>query len=163
MRQKCDKIRPREPIDDDHLGIPGDANGDPIFLILPVVMRKRYETKLAQCEAAWREGEPLAVAEAVVIAKIYRQPIPAWLADAVVELAVRYRTPAQAKRHREAQKDYERYSLVRDLKKGIPGLYEPAIANLSWEGARAEASRLLEGTFARGDDDTMKRAYEKVK
>jgi hypothetical protein len=153
MRQKRDKIRSRWPGDDDHSGIPRDANGDPIFLILPPIMRVRYEEKMAQCEAAWRQGEPLAVAEAAELARIYRQPISAWLGEAAVELAIRRRTPAQAKRHLEAQKD---------LKTGIPGHYEPA-ADLTWDEARAEAARMLEGTLAKGDESTMKRAYDDVK
>ena len=163
MRQKRDKAPPPKSADDDHAGIPRDANGDPVFLILPPVMRARYDEKMAQCESAWREGESLAVAEAIVLACIYRQPISSWLADAVVQLAVRRRTKTQAKRHREAQKNFARYSLVRDLKVGIPGLYGPDDAGLTWPDAWNEASRLLEGTLAKGDDDTIKRAYADVK
>jgi hypothetical protein len=117
MRQKRDKA----PANDDQAGIPHDANGDPIFLILPPVLRARYDEKMAQCESAWREGEPLAVAEAQELTCLYRQPIPVWLGEAVVQLAVKRRTKKQAKRHREAQKNFARYSLVRDLKVGIPG------------------------------------------
>jgi hypothetical protein len=117
---------------------------------------------MASCEAAWREGEILAVAEAAEWSRQFRQPIPAWLADAVVEFAVKRRSPAQAKRHRAAQTDLARYMLVRDLKVGIPGVYEPT-ADLTWEKAYAEASRMLDGTLAKGSEDTMKRAYEDVK
>jgi hypothetical protein len=162
MQQKRDKTRSQSAADDAHRGIPRDAKGDPIFLILPPVMRARYDKQMAQCESAWRKGELLAVAEAAVRSQLYRQPIPAWLADAIVELAVKRRTPKQAKQYREAQKDLARYILVRDLKVGIPGHYEP-IADLTWEEAYAEASCMLEGTLAKGGEDTMKRAYEDVR
>jgi hypothetical protein len=162
MRQKRDKTPPPKSADDDHAGIPRDANGDPIFLILPPVMRARYDGKMAQCESAWREGESLAVAEAIALARIYRQPISSWLADAVTQLAVRRRTKAQAKRQREAQKSFARYTLVRDLMLGIPGLY-PKAADITWPEAYVEASRLLKGTLAGGDEDTMKRSYADVR
>ena len=89
MQQKRDKTRSQSAADDAHRGIPRDAKGDPIFLILPPVMRARYDKQMAQCESAWRKGELLAVAEAAVRSQLYRQPIPAWLADAIVELAVK--------------------------------------------------------------------------
>ena len=162
MQQKRDKTPPPKSVDDGHAGIPHDANGVPIFLICRRSCGRASSKKLVQCEAAWREGKSLAVAEAQELTRFYRQPIPAWLGEAVVELAVKRRTKKQAKRHLEAQKNFARYSLVRDLKVGIPGLYEPAAA-LTWPDAWNEASRLLEGTLAKGDEDTMKRAYADVK
>jgi hypothetical protein len=154
MRQRRDKTGPpNASAADDHCGIPRDAEGNPISLVLPRAMRERYENQIAQCEAAWRAGEPLAAAEAAVQCQLYRQPIPTWLADAVVELAMRRRTKKQAKRYQEVQKDRPRFELVRDLK----------VANRTWPEAYAEASGMLEGTLARGDEDTMRRAYKAVK
>jgi hypothetical protein len=154
MRQQRDKASPpNASAGDDHRDIPRDAQGNPIFLILPPAMRERYGSQMAQCEAAWRGGEPLAVAEAVVRSQLHPQPIPVWVADAVVELAVKRRTKKQAKRHLEAQKDLARFELVRDLK----------AANRTWPEAYAEASSMLAGTLAQGDDDTMSRAYKAVK
>jgi hypothetical protein len=75
---------------------------------------------------------------------------------------VRRRTKAQAKRQREAQKSFARYTLVRDLMLGIPGLY-PKAADITWPEAYVEASRLLKGTLAGGDEDTMKRSYADVR
>jgi hypothetical protein len=159
MRQKRDKAGSSEPSDDGHAGIPDDENG---ILTLSAPDRVRYEERLAACAAAWREGESLAAAEAVVWVHLYRQSVPPWLADAVVELAIRRRTPAQAKRYEEARKDWIRYTVVRDLKLGVPGIYGP-IAKLSWEDAYAEASRVLKGTHAAGEESTMKRAYAAVR
>jgi hypothetical protein len=116
-------------------------------------MRAKYQARMARCEAAWCEGEPLAVAEAATWTHLHRQPIPAWLADAIVELTVKGRTPAQAKRHQEAQKDLTRYRLVCALKE----------AGWSWLEAYARASGMLEGTLAKGDEETMARSYKAVK
>jgi len=141
MRQRRDKIRSPEADDDDHRGIPRDAAGNPIFFLLSPVLQEQYDKQMAQCEAAWRGGEPLAVAEAAVRSQLYRQPPPAWVADAVVELAVKCRTKKQAKRQ-----------LVRALKQ----------ANRTWPEAYTEASSMLEGTLARGDEDTIARANKAV-
>jgi hypothetical protein len=159
MQQKRSKTRS----DDDHPGIPRDANGDPIFLILPSALRARYEKEMALCEGAWRAGEVCAVSEAVELSRCYRQPIPDWLGEAVVRTIAKLRTKAQARRYREAQARMTRYMTVRDLKVGIPGIYEPTAGHLSWLDAYAEASRILEGTYAKGDTDTMKSDYAKVK
>jgi hypothetical protein len=163
MRQKRDKAgQPNPTADDDHQEIPRDENGAPIFLILPAPVRARYERRLAACEAGWLAGEVFAAAEAIGWVHIYRQPVPKWLWDAVTELAINRRTKAQASRYEEAQKDWARYSLVRDLKLGIPGIYKP-IAEISWDDAYAEAARVLKGTFAKGSENTMKSKYAAVK
>jgi hypothetical protein len=163
MRQRRDKAgQPNPAADDDHRGIPRDEHGVPVLFVLPPAMRARYDEKLARCEAAWREGEPLAIAEAATLSSLHRQPIPKWLEQAIIELAAKRRTPAQAKRCEEARKDWIRYTVVRDLKLGIPGIYKP-IAKLSWDDAYAEASRVLQGTPAAGEESTMKRAYAAVR
>jgi hypothetical protein len=162
MRQRRDKTRPLKPDDDDHRGIPRDAEGNPIFLILPPATRERYEQQIAQCEAAWRGGEPLAVAEATTWTYLYRQPIPEWLERAIVELAIGRRTKEQAKRYLEAGKRMARYMAVRDLKTGMPGHYDP-IADVTWEEAFQLAAERLVGTSMAGSAETMKADYAKVK
>jgi hypothetical protein len=148
--------------DDGRQGIPRDAKGVPIFLILPTGVRKKYEQLLKACEDAWREGEPLALAEAMTWVTLHRQPNPMWLEQAVIELAVGKRTKKQAKRYAEAQKKLTRYQTVRDLRVGIPGLYGPA-GKMSWEEAREKAAELLAESPAAGSDSTMKDSYDEVK
>lgn len=127
---------------------------------------------MAACEAAWREGEPLAVAEAATWTHQYQQPIPAWLEQAIVELAMARRSDAQAKRHAESGLHLVRYMTVRDLKVGTPvgasapgqpGRYTPPAVRMSWDEAREQAAELLAGTPAAGGADTMKRSYDIVK
>jgi hypothetical protein len=47
-----------------HQGIPRDDRGFPKVFILPATLQAQLDERLAQCEAAWRAGEPLAAAEA---------------------------------------------------------------------------------------------------
>jgi hypothetical protein len=152
-----------------HQGIPRDANGVPIFLILPAALQAQLDEDLAQCEAAWREGEPLAVAEAVTLLRIHRQPNPMWLDQAVVELAIGRRTKGQATRHLEAMKRLVRYRTVRDLKircvtaKDGSKIYERVGPDeISWEEAHERAFELLKGTLAAGSARTMKEHYGEV-
>jgi hypothetical protein len=153
--------------DDDHPGIPRDANGDPIFLILPDGVRAKYQARLTACEAAWRErGDPLVVSEATSWTHMHRQPIPAWLEQATVELAMALRSDDQAKRHAELGLHLVRYITVRDLKVGTPGSngrYIPPAVHLTWDEAREQAAELLAGTPAGGSADTMKSSYAIVK
>jgi hypothetical protein len=159
MRQRRDKTRPSKAATAaNHRGIPRDAKGVPIFLILPPALQERYDKQMAQCEAWWRGGEPLAAAEAAVRSQLYRQPIPAWLADAIVELAVKGRTPKRAQQYQEDQKNRVGYEWVRDLKAA-----KRKGQRTTWLEAYAEASSMLEGTLAQGDEDTMSRAYKIVK
>ena len=118
---------------------------------------------MSSCKAAWGEGEPLAVAEAETWAFLYRQPIPAWLERAVFDLAIGRRSKSQAKRLRNAAIQMARYSTVRDLKVGIPGLYDPITAETPWERIYAMASEGLAGSRAAGSADTMKKAYQNVR
>jgi hypothetical protein len=166
MRQKRDKTDLQNADDDDHRGIPRDAKGDPIFLILPEGVRAKYQARMAACESAWREGEPLAVAEAVTRTHHHRQPIPAWLEQAVVELAMARRSDSQAKRHAESGLHLMRYMAVRDLKVGTPGQnrrYIPPAVRMSWEKAYEQAAEMLAGTAAAAEPATMKNSYQKVK
>jgi hypothetical protein len=175
MRQRRDKTRrrkadndvPRKADNENHHGIPRDAKGDPIFLILPPPMQTRYEEKLALCEAAWREGEPLAAAEAATLSHLYRQPIPAWLERAIVELAMARRSGRQAKRHIESRIHLGRYEAVRDFKAGA--LIREAdnkvrqLPPQSWPEAYDMAAEMLAGTPMAGDAETMKASYCRVR
>jgi hypothetical protein len=147
--------------DDAHKGIPRDAEGVPIFLILPPAVRESYERQLAACELGWRSGETLAVAAAHTWACIYRQPSPKWLEQAIVDLAMKRRPKAQAKHHLEAMKRLARYITVRDLKVGIPTIYEPT-GDQTWGETYALASARLKGTHAEGTPATIKKDYARV-
>jgi hypothetical protein len=175
MRQQRDKGLPPPTDDDLHRNIPRDAEGNPIFLILPPTLRARYEEGMAECEAAWRGGEPLAVAEASTWAWLHRQPHPAWLEQATIDVIVGRRSKSQAKRYLENQIRMARYQKVRALKVGWAGarcgtapdgrevrtLVKPA-ESITWDEAYARASELLEGTMAAGSAATMKADYSRV-
>jgi hypothetical protein len=167
MRQSRDKgPSETDTSDDDHRAIPRDAEGAPIFLILPPSLRAEYEKRMAQCEAAWREGEPLAAAEAVKWADIHRQPNPKWIGQAVIELAIGRRTAKQAKRYAEAGIRLRRYMLVRDLKIGVPGLWPQATwitGDLAWEKVFERAAELSVGTAMAASAATFKADYCAVK
>jgi hypothetical protein len=126
-----------------HQWIPKDPNGDPIFFVLPTEMQKQFDERLATCEAAWREGEPLAIAEAVTWTLHYRQPLKAWLEQAVFELAMDRRTKSQAARLKAAGKRLIRYQRVRDLREG----------GMTWEAAYARAGELLKCSDATAEED----------
>jgi hypothetical protein len=121
---------------------------------------------MAQCEAAWREGEPLAVAEAATLSRLYRQPIPAWLEQAIVELAMAGRSKRQAKRHVESRIHLERYEAVREFKIGAlvsEGNMTLQLPAKSWDEAYECAAAMMAGTPMAGDIETMKASYCRVR
>jgi hypothetical protein len=73
------------------------------------------------------------------------------LRRAVADLARSRSTPAQAKRRYELETHLARYLIVRDLHDGM-----------SWEKARAQASKMLAGTPYSGTAPTMKASYDQV-
>jgi hypothetical protein len=132
MRQRRDKTPP-DSEDDDHRGIPRDAGGDPVFLILPAEIRTKLDANLAACRLAWEQAhEPLAITEAETLLHLHRQPIPKWLEEAIVTFVMGARSKQQAERYQDATTRMARYTSVRDRKVGIPGVYEPAAKHLSW-------------------------------
>jgi hypothetical protein len=100
----------------DHHGIPRDADGAPIFLILPPGVLRSYQRKMRPCERGWRERQdPAAVAQAIVHVFLFRQVLPAWLADAVQVLAYSKRTDQDVQRARNAAVRLMRYQAVWDF------------------------------------------------
>ena len=112
----------------------------------------KFQREMRKCEAAWREGEPLAVAEAVTLTYFYRQPPQAWLEQAVVNLAIGGRTKQQAKRHLADNIKFFRFQAVRDLH----------ASGYSWEVAYEIAAERLAKTSMAGSAVTMKADYAKV-
>jgi hypothetical protein len=103
--------------DEQHRGIPRDADGNPIFLILKDGDRVRYERWMARCEKAWTQTrDPRVLDEAQTLAWAYRQPNPTWLRDALSTALANSRTPEHAERHRKAQIHFRRYRAVMDTK-----------------------------------------------
>ena len=153
---------------DDHAGIPRDAEGNPVFLILPEGVRATYHRRMAAREKAWAQtGDPAAIGEAAVYTFSHRQPQPKWLCEAIVELTAAVRTKSQVKRARDNQIHFQRYELVRDAKYIIeytdgrgrrrdrPGI--------TWDRAYETAAKALAGSPAAGDEDTMRASYMRVK
>ena len=48
--------------------------------------RRHCAERLAACEKAWRAGLPPAVAHALEICRLYRQPPPEWVIEAVTKV-----------------------------------------------------------------------------
>ena len=110
-----EKSRPQAPTEtagcDCHENIPKDANGDPIFLILPPGIRAKYEERMSGLEQAWAATkDPAYFREANSLgAFLYRQPTPRWLYEAGDAIAAGRRT----KQHDEKYLDGQRPFLVR--------------------------------------------------
>jgi hypothetical protein len=102
---------------DDHPGIPRDADGVPIFLILPPGMEKSYDRKLTRCRAGWQAtGDPAFVVEAQILTYTHRQPLLLWLTEAVTTLGTNRRSKDHAKRALEAHVRFTRYDALRTAK-----------------------------------------------
>lgn len=133
--------------------IPKDANGDPIFLVLPDGVRASYERKMARCKTGWRtRGDPAFVAEAQVHVHLHRQPPPLWLSEAVIELCTKRRTKGYATRVYNDAIRWLRYDVVRTAKRG----------GRTWDAAYEAAAKMLAPTRARGPANAMKDAYVEV-
>jgi hypothetical protein len=161
-----------EADDDPHRGIPRDADGVPVFLILSPGDRQKYERRMASCERGWRDRrDPAAIAQAQVHVYHFRQVPPAWLVDAGQMLAYSRRTEDDAKREREAANHMARYMAVRDyMYEFVDGRRVKRTARNSlddqkptWPRAHRYAARLLKGTAAAGKPATQKASYNKVR
>jgi hypothetical protein len=137
-----------------HRHIPRDSAGNPIFLILPASDRTWYERKMRGCERGWRAtGDPLAISEAVTLTFLHRQPLPAWLDEAVWALANARRHGGHSKREREAFIRSQRYQAVRWAQRD----------GMNLEKAYVEASRILADTKAGGTPEVMADAFQAVR
>jgi hypothetical protein len=142
---RATKIGARDP----HRNIPKDADGVPVFFLLPAGMRASYERKLTACEAAWRETkDPFAFAEALSLAFFHRQPVPPWLHEAAWAVAAGRRGKAHVRRAREAATHLMRYMIVRDAR----------AAGMSWDKAY---ERAVVGTAV--EPEAAKKSYAQVK
>jgi hypothetical protein len=112
-----DKHRVQAPAErpggDCHENIPKDADGNPIFLILPSDKRAKYERKMANHERAWHATkDPAYAVEAMMWARAYRQPLPGWLYAASIAIATKRRTKRDEERYFDAMRHRKRYETV---------------------------------------------------
>jgi hypothetical protein len=139
--------------DDDHRGIPRDAEGNPVYLILPPDMRAEYERKLAACWAGWEATrDPAAPMEALVLALNYRQPPQLCFVEAACAVMSKRRTKGYVTLRTNATKRWMRFVAVRAAKR----------RGVTWEAARGDASDEMARTAARGEARTMKADYDEV-
>jgi hypothetical protein len=127
--------------------------------------KRRCAELVAGCEKAWRTTRlPLAVADAVEICRMYRQPPPEWLVEAVVSIAVKGMSPFERRRRYQDMQHYLRWETVKDIR----GRADEMLARFgddggtSWERCYVTASELLANTEASGGEATMKASYEYV-
>ena len=158
-RQWCDKGRRFVDEIDDHPGIPRDADGVPIFFILPPAKRASYDKKLARCEVRWRAtGDPAFAIEAYVLTYLHRQPPALWVTEAVCNLGTKSRTKGYVTRAFNAGIRRMRYEAVRDAHGG-----GPKRGGLTWTAAYDRAAENLAQTPAAAGRDSMEADYKKVK
>ena len=122
---------PKDDLDTLHRDIPKDANGDPVYFILPDDMRASYERKLRKCERGWQAtSDPAFITEAEILRHLHRQVSPLWLAEANIKLHAERRTKDHVKRAIEAGIRWMRYDTLRTAKEH----------GLHWLQHRAEAA-----------------------
>jgi hypothetical protein len=78
--------------------------------------RDLCEQHLEHCERAWRAGVLMAISEAVATCRMYCEPPPEWLAEAVAGLVHRRQTAAEKRRHWENYIHYARWDAVKELR-----------------------------------------------
>jgi hypothetical protein len=150
MRQRQFPDPSVDDCDEWHERIPRDADGFPVYFILPAERQAQYDERMAACEAGWRDTrDPAFVGEATFWGYAYRQPAPSWLSDAVMMLAIEWRGQAHAARRPRSIVRLQRYRAVCDARQ----------RGLSWTRAYEDAVARLEGTDARGETATMKDDY----
>jgi hypothetical protein len=128
---------------------------------------KRCAGMLAACEKAWRSGLLLAVADAVEICRLSRQPPPDWLAEAVAVTVTKRMTKFERRRRRQDMIHLVRWDAVTELRERRHELLndprhdpdKPDDRGMTWEKCYAAVSELLAGTEAAGADDTIKASY----
>jgi hypothetical protein len=133
-----------------------DADGNPIFFVLPPAMEASYGRKLRRCEAGWRAtGDPAFVIEAVILSYLHRQPLRLWQTEAMVTLATKRRTKGYATSALKAAIRLLRYQAVLKAKRRRARSGRPT----PWDDAYEQAAEVLAGTGAAAKAATMKKAY----
>ena len=124
---------------------------------------RRCAEMLALCQKAYRSGVLLAAAEAVEVCRMWRQPPPDWLVDAVAVAISKRMTKIEKKRRRQDMIHYTRWSEVQDLRERRHDFLRYGDdSGMTWEKCYAAISKRLENTDAAGSEDTIKASYELV-
>jgi len=116
---------------------------------------RRFMEHMVSCERAFRAGVIAAATDAVMWCKVYAEPPPEWLVEAVASLTDR-QTPAEAKRHLDNLTHYARYDAVTEHQ-GRDDLKPPGAKRVSLEHSFDAVAQLL-GT----DRAAVKKSYLKV-
>jgi hypothetical protein len=119
------------------------------YLELPPNIRAGYEKRLMQCRRAWETTQdPLAVAEATTWTFHYHQPIEEWLEAAIVQVAIKARTPEQAKQHRANTNHIDRFTFMRDA----------MASGMKWDRAKDAVATKLDV-----DTETVSKSYKRIR
>jgi hypothetical protein len=138
---------------DCHENIPKDANGNPVFLILPPHDRARYEEWMAEYEQAWRTTkDPIYFRAASTVNFIHRQPQPRWLYEAGDEIAAGRRTKRHEQRYLDALRHCLRYETVSHLR----------AEGLTLEEALTKAGEKLERMGLAASRYTIEDSYDRM-
>jgi hypothetical protein len=150
--------RPQAPTEtagcDCHENIPKDANGDPIFLILPPGDRAKYEKRMASLKQAWAATEdPAYFREATTLQFIHRQPTPRWLYEAGDAIAAGRRTRQHDEQYLDGQRHLRRYTTVRAFRE----------AGYTEDAALDKAVEELARTGHAAARTTIKDSYDRIR
>jgi hypothetical protein len=142
---------------DPHRDIPKDANGDPIFFVLPDGVKASYERTLRSAKDAWcTTGDPGALRQAAVFIKHHRQPMPDWFFDAIMTLTTNLRSDSDVQRANDNATHSQRYQVVRDQ------IADAATAGVKLAVDKA-SGRAADRFRTLGSTEDLKRSYYKVK
>jgi hypothetical protein len=142
----------------EHDHIPKNAEGTPVFFILPDGIKARYERWLGSSKRTWlATGDPGALRKAVFDVKLHRQTMPDWLFDAIVTILTDMRSADDVKRAQSAFLHSQRYQAVRDA----VAFDAAAGSTLSIDEASARVAKAFKREL--GKAAAVKRSYFKVK
>jgi hypothetical protein len=140
---------------DPHRDIPKDAEGNPIFFILPDGIKASYERKLRSAKETWlATGDTGALRKAAYDIKHHRQTMVEadWFFDAIVTILANMRSDDDVRRARHNAVHRDR---IADA--------TAAGVKLSIDEASERAVNFLKDSAAIGTPEDMRRSYFKVK
>jgi hypothetical protein len=112
----------------------------------------------------WREGDLLAAAEAARLCRLYRQPPPPWLVDAIAALVDQHMTDAEKRGRRALAIHLARWEAVKELRERRQQLLEEHgdDRGTSWERVWPAVSDILNNTAAAGSEETVRASYKLI-
>lgn len=124
-----------------------------------VSSRPFYVRELECLERAYADGSNSALAAAVKLCGVSRQPLPKWVSNGVL-LALKEKNTGKRGRPTNDQTHYIRWDAVRELRdrrEELADTYKP-----TWEAAYQYVSDMLRGTEAQGEPHSIEASYKKV-